>query len=97
MSIVLELTPAEEEALRQGAARAGVDMPSFLITSALDAAQREADEWTRWEIVGKEAANEACDMLIKEGIGYVYGKEGKVYRRTAEGVEELVSPTNEEA
>ncbi|WP_394793671.1 hypothetical protein [Armatimonas sp.] len=89
MSIVLELTPAEEEALSRGAERAGMDMPSFITKTARRAMQREFDDWERWESAGNQATTDACDSLIGQGIGFVYGRDGKVYRRTAEGEEEL--------
>ena len=89
MSITLELTPAEEEALSLGAERAGMDIPSFMTKITLRAMRRELNDWERWESVGDQAAEEACDSLMRLGIGFVYGRDGKVYRRTAEGEEEL--------
>lgn len=89
MSIILELTPAEEEAISLGAERAGMDIPSFVTKTTLRAMQREFNDWERWESVGNQAAEEACDSLIEQGIGFVYGRDGKVYRRTAAGEEEL--------
>ena len=89
MSITLELTPAEEEALSRGAERAGMDIPSFMTKTTLNAMRWELSDWERWEFVGNQAAEEACDSLIQQGIGFVYGRDGKVYRRTVEGEEEL--------
>ena len=93
MSITLELTDEEEATLRQAAKRAGVDVAQYVKGAALEAFRRATDDWLVWERAGLLAATEACDTLLESGIGYVYGRDGSVFRRLPDGTEEQVSST----
>lgn len=92
MSITLELTDEEEAALREAAQQAGVDVVAYIKERALEPFRRVSSEWELWERVGQVAAEDACDTLMERGIGYVYGREGKVYRRLPDGTEALIEP-----
>jgi len=50
----------------------------------------DAEEWARWDAVGRTAAETACRTLMEHGIGYVYGRDGSVYRRQPDGQEILL-------
>lgn len=84
MSITLELTPAEEEALSRGAERAGMELPAFLIACTLKSIQRE--EASHAETVAfiteeaRRAVAEAQRKLHEKGIPYVTGDENSVQK-----------------
>ncbi|MCX6366838.1 MAG: hypothetical protein NTX57_09020 [Armatimonadetes bacterium] len=84
MSIVLELTPAEEEAVSLGAKRAGMELPAFLIACTLKSIKRE--EATHAETVAflteeaRRAVAEAQNKLREKGIGYATGDETSVQK-----------------
>jgi hypothetical protein len=55
----------------------------------------DAEEWGRWNAAGRASAASACRTLIEAGIGYVYGKDGTVYRRQPDGQEVLLHSREE--
>ncbi len=50
----------------------------------------DAENWERWDAAGRTAAETACGTLTDQCIGYVYGREGAVYRRQSNGQEVLL-------
>jgi hypothetical protein len=52
--------------------------------------QVSADRWAKWDKAGRNAASSAREDLKARGIGYVFGRDGKVFRRLADGSEELI-------
>lgn len=50
----------------------------------------EAEEWARWETAGHTAATTATERLVTKKIGYVYGRNGSVYRRLTDGTEQAL-------
>ena len=71
-----------QEALRLGAVPK--DCPAYAILE-------EANEWKPWAAGGETAGASACAVLTQQGIGYVYGRDGNVYRRLPNGEEEQIS------
>ena len=51
----------------------------------------DAETSARWTAAARTAAEAACRELTEQGIGYVYGRDDKVYRRLPDGEEELVT------
>ena len=97
MSLLIELTPDEEAAVRARAAKQGVDVSAFVreklfpVTETASDVDAEAADFARWKQAGQNAAEAATDRLTKRGIGYVYGRNGSVYRRRPDGTEEAIT------
>lgn len=79
--------PACREALRQAIHQAGLPMghPYRVILE-------DAEAGAGWAAAGQTAAAATCRQLTEQGIGYVYGRDGRVYRRLPGGEEEQVAP-----
>jgi hypothetical protein len=54
---------------------------------------KDADEWARWTAAGQTAVFAAQKELLDLGIGYVYERDGVVYRRMADGHEAQLYPS----
>jgi hypothetical protein len=50
-----------------------------------------ADSWAKWDQAGRNAASSARAVLTARGIGYVFGRDGKILRRLADGSEEHIA------
>jgi len=77
----LECRIALKQALES--ANAPLDHPAARIL-------KDADEWVRWQEAAETATKAAQQALLDQGIGYVYGRDGVVYRRMPDGHEERV-------
>lgn len=53
---------------------------------------KDADEWARWQEAANTATKAAHHALLEQGIGYVYERDGIVYRRLPDGHEERITP-----
>ncbi|MGO8672929.1 MAG: hypothetical protein ACLQVD_16405 [Capsulimonadaceae bacterium] len=51
----------------------------------------DADELVRWQAAATTASEAAQKALLDQGIGYVYEREGIVYRRMPDGTDEQVT------
>ena len=97
MSLIIDLTPDEEATVRARAAKQGVDVSAFVREKLFPVAESasevdvEAAEFARWKQAGQNAAEAATDRLLERGIGYVYGRNGGVYRRRPDGTEETIA------
>lgn len=92
MSITLELTQVEEEALRAEAAAQEMDFAAYVRLKVLAGVSPCADEGLRSDALflqeeGTRAVRAAQDTLLKQGIGYVTGDEATVTVHTASSQE----------
>lgn len=76
MSITLELTPAEEERLREAARAHNLDLLAYAKASLLG--ELEPVETTFLRAAGQAAVLAAREKLMTQGIGYVEGRDGTV-------------------
>ena len=57
----------------------------------------EALEWARLDAAAHDASTQAQQELLEQGIGYVYGKEGKVYRQMPDATDAPVDAATPKA
>ena len=81
MSITLELTPTEEDQLREAARARDMELADFLKACGLQAARHGAEVFPRPATVEELARGAVRDVqaeLHRKGISLVYEKDGQV-------------------
>ena len=73
--------------------RQKIEMMDAPLGHSVYAILEDAEIGAQWVAAGRDAAEAACRELIQQGIGYVYGRNGLVYRRLPNGAEELAAPS----
>jgi len=56
-----------------------------------------AESWAKWDQAGRNAASSAREDLKARGIGHVFGRDGKVFRRLPDGSDELIDDHEDSA
>lgn len=95
MSLTIELTPAEESAIRAAAAREGIDVTAFVRERALQSLTK-IDDLAFVRADSLSAVHAAQQNLLDKGIGYVVARnDGTIVRRFADGSETIISAVEE--
>lgn len=96
MSMLIDLTPDEEAAVRANAAKQGVDVSAFVREKLFPVSESDTPaEDLRFVRADSLAAVRAAQQnLLDKGIGYVVAREtdGAVVRRFADGTETVLAP-----
>lgn len=61
----------------------------------MDEEKTDEEYFAAWSKVAEMTSKAACDRLIEQGIGYVYGRGGRVFRRNPDGSETEIVSTHE--
>lgn len=96
MSITLELSPEEELRLRQAANSRGMDVAAYVRQKvfALEPQPFTANDATFLMQEGNRAVRTAQQELRASGVGYVFGRDGKIVRREPDGTETVLGGQN---
>jgi len=101
MSITLELTPQEEELVRNAARESGQPMDLFLKERAFrglaeasfpQESSSAESTWSRLKRAGEAAGRDAIARAHSLGLGVVYSQEGAVVEELPDGAVRVLHP-----